>query len=221
VSLETVQHPTVVVVCLVAAACYIAFHYLAHASRWAARGHGTEAAVHRQRLSGVVLLGVVPALVTCALPGGLTDYGWGLSNPGLALGLAAGISALVLPTIFLASRGPKFREDYPEMHGIEWDRGLRVRNFATWSLYLLAYEFFFRGFLLFPLAAAFGAWPAIAVTTLAYVYAHLPKNGSETTGTLPMGVVFASTSLVTGGFWAPFVVHVLIANFADWLASKE
>ena len=219
--LTVVDHPAAVVVCLVAAACYVAFHYGGRAPRWAARGHGPEAAIHRQRLSGALLLGVVPAGVAWCLPGGPADFGWGLARPGLAAGLAAGIAAVVLPVIALAARKPEFKADYPELRGVAWDRGLRGRNALTWSIYLLAYEFFFRGFLLFPLAAAFGAWPAIAAVTLAYAYAHLPKNASETAGTIPMGVVFGAMALATGGFWAPFVVHVLIANFADWLASKE
>ena len=221
VNLAEVQEPTAVVVTLVAAACYVAYHYGPNAARWAARGYGPAAAVHLQRVGGAVLLGGVPAVVAWRLPGGWLDYGFGLTDPAMAAAFVGGVVVVILPIIALASRGPKFRDDYPQMRGATWDRRLRVHNFATWTLYLLAYEFFFRGFLLFTLAAAFGAWPAIAITTIAYAYAQLPKNAAETIGTLPMGVVFAAVALYTGGFWAPFVAHVLIANWGDLLATRE
>ncbi len=217
--LHQLQHPTVVVVTLVAAACYVAYHYGANARRFAA--HGPATAIHLQRLGGAVLLGVVPGLVAWALPGGWADYGVGLRNLSAAAVFIGCVVLVVLPVIALAARGPRFRDDYPQIRGVPWDARLRLHNLASWALYLCAYEFFFRGFLLFPLAAAFGAWPAIAVTTLAYAYAHLPKNAAETIGTLPIGVLFAAVALHTGGLWAPFLAHVLIANWSDWLATRE
>ncbi len=221
VNLAEVQSPTAVVVTLVAAACYVAYHYGPNAARWAARGRGPAASFHLQRVGGVVLLGLVPGLVAWQLPGGWADYGWGLTNAKMAAAFVGAVVVVILPTLALASRGPKFRDDYPQMRGVTWDGRLRAHNFTTWTLYLFAYEFFFRGFLLFPLAAAFGAWPAIAITTIAYAYAHLPKNAAETVGTLPMGVIFGAVALYTGGFWAPFVAHVLIANWGDLLGSRE
>ena len=97
---------------------------------------------------------------------------------------------------------------------------LRRDNAATWTLYLLGYEFFFRGFLLFAVADAWGVWAGVCATTLAYVYAHLPKNADETIGTIPMGVVFALGALWSGGIWAPWLAHVIIANTSDLLASR-
>jgi membrane protease YdiL (CAAX protease family) len=207
--------PTLVVL-LTAAVVFVVYHY-----GFAAARRGEARAVHRQRLGGAVLLGVVPALVAAAvLPRGLAHYGLGKASAVASVVFVAGAALVVLPVIWVASRRPDFRTHYPEIRAGAWDRRLRLENAATWGVYLLAYEFFFRGFLLFALRDAFGAWPAVGVTTLAYVYAHLPKNAAETAGTIPMGVVFAAAALATGAIWAPFALHLLIATWSDALAAR-
>lgn len=216
-------HTRALVVTFVAAAAYVAYHYGAHADRWRRGAATTDAeearAVHRQRLGGALLLGVLPAGVAFAWP----DGAWGLSlpRPAVAGGFVAAVVVIILPIIAMSARGPAFRDDYPQMRlAAPWTRAQRLRNAASWTIYLLAYEFFFRGFVLFTLAEAFGAWPAIALSTLAYAWAHLPKNAAETIGTLPMGVIFAVVALEGGGIWGPFVAHVIIANWSDYLASR-
>ncbi len=210
-----------ILILLLASACYVAFHYGCHADRWRARGVEEAPAVYRQRVGGFLLLGLLPALASLALPYPPAQLGFGLAKPGVAALFVLGMMALLTPILFAASRKPNFTEHYPQIRSAPWTRELYLGNWATWTLYLLAYEFFFRGFLLFPLAQWVGPWGAIAITTIAYVYAHLPKNADETIGTIPMGVIFAAAALYTGGFWAPFVLHVLIANTSETLAARK
>ena len=53
-----------------------------------------------------------------------------------------------------------------------------------------------------------------------YVAVHLPKPAPETIGTIPMGVLFAGVTLWTGGIWAAFVGHVMIACWAEYWAMR-
>lgn len=214
---------------LLAAALYVVFHYFGHADVLRRRldpGRGADAtavrAVLLQRVAGFVLLGALPLLYAAlALPRDLAFYGLGLGRLDRAGVFVLGVGVVVLPLIARASRSPAFRSHYPQLRvSYSWDAALRRRNAAAWTLYLLGYEFFFRGFLLFALADAFGPWAAVALTTLAYAWAHLPKNAGETLGTLPMGIVFALSALWSGAIWAPWLAHVLIANTSDWLASR-
>jgi len=210
------------IVVATATICFVAFHYGTPSKRWSLRGVDAERAVHLQRLGGTLFLGVIPGLVAVMLPGSLEQWGLGLERPLAALGFVMGVGVVILPIIAVASRKPSFRDHYPEMRlPGPWSGASLTRNAASWALYLFAYEFFFRGFLLFSLAGWLGVWPAVFLTTLAYVYAHLHKNAEETIGTIPMGVLFALIALYTGGIWAPFVAHVMIANWADYLASRS
>lgn len=210
------------------AVLFVAHHFGANAQRWldpaahASDSRLVERAVHLQRLWGAVLLGVVPlGIVALCFEKPILHYGF---QGDLERGLIStfGLLAVSLPAVFLNSKKAAFRQNYPEMKlSVPWSTGVRVRNGLTWCLFLLAYEFCFRGFLLFCLADAFGPWAAISLTTMAYVLAHLPKNVDETIGTIPMGVLFALTALWSGGFWPAFVAHCVIANTADWLASRS
>jgi membrane protease YdiL (CAAX protease family) len=219
--------PTIVVL-LAAAALFVVFHFAASAERWRAwleRGSrpaaGPERPVHLQRLSGAVLFGLLPlAIAAVLLPEPVTHYGL-QGDPLRSVSCAAGILAVTLPVILVASRKPGFRDHYPEIRRGHWDGSARARSALTWCIYLLAYEFFFRGFLLFSLADAFGPWPAIAITTLAYVLAHLPTNRDEAVATIPMGVVFGAAALWCGGMWPAFLAHAVIANASDVLASRQ
>jgi membrane protease YdiL (CAAX protease family) len=206
---------------------YVVYHYLGSPDvlRRFVGGTGDDAqarSVYASRVAGFVVLGPVCAGVAMlCLPTPLVELGVGLTDPVLALGEVVGLMILLAPILYLGARNPRQWKHYPPVRRSRWGRGDLLANAASWALYLLAYEFFFRGLLLFTLVDWVGVWPAIAITTALYVYAHLPKFGGETAGTIPMGVVFALMALSTGGFWAPFVAHVLIAVVSDYFNCRH
>lgn len=206
-------------------ACFITFHYRCAPVRLARYvgpdDEGGARAVYLSRTLGAFWLGLVPSLVLLGLrPTGPDAVGLTLPDPA-----ATGIGALIilglaLPAVLLASRGPDFTEHYPPIRSAHWDGRRIALNGLTWLVYLVAYELFFRGILLYGLAARLDPWIAIAVTTLIYVLAHLHKPGGETAGTLPMGVVFAGVTLWSGSIWAAVLGHWVIANTSDLLAAR-
>jgi membrane protease YdiL (CAAX protease family) len=216
----------VVWVLVAATVLYTAFHYGGAWSVWLNRVGGVDAeakqarAVHVQRGAGVLLLGVVPALVALGLGGGFEAWGLGLREPLIALGIWAGLLAIAMPAVLLSSRKPASWQHYPLIRAKVWSPRLVRHNVLGWVLYLTAYEFFFRGFLLFALTRAFGLWPGVLITTLAYVFAHLPKFAGETLGTIPMGVLFSLAALYTGGIWVPLAVHIVVAISSDFAVLR-
>lgn len=205
--------PALVVALVVMAAAFVVFHYLCRAEVLRARwGFGSEGAVHGQRLAGAVVLGGA-ALV---MPG---EIGLGLGVPTRAALGALGLAALALPTVWLASRRADFGEHYPQIREGRWTRGRVARNAASWAIYLVGYEAFFRGALVFGLARVVDPWTAIALSTLVYVIAHIHKPGRETAGTVPMGVLFAAVAWWSGSIWGAVAAHWLIANAGDLLGA--
>lgn len=191
-------------------------------ARWAGPDdEGGARAVYLSRTLGALLLGLAPSLVLLLTrPTGPDAVGLTLPDPqGSAIG-ALLIVALALPAVFIAARRPDFTEHYPPIRSPHWPARRVALNGLTWAVYLVAYELFFRGILLFGLAARLDPWTAIALTGLIYVLAHLPKNGRETAGTVPMGLVFAAVTLYTGSIWAAVASHWLIANTSDLLAAR-
>lgn len=215
-----------IVVLLGVAVLFPVFHYFLSAETWAQRRNWARNgayAVYGQRLSGFVVLGVIPAITLFCWPAPMpTSMGLGpvdLTRTGLWV---TTLLSFALPAIWWASRRPMFLEHYPQIRESgPWSRRQIVLNGVSWALYLLGYESLFRGCLLFTTHAAFGAWPAVAFTTLAYVLAHLPKNAQETLSTIPMGLIFAWGALWTGGIWGPWFAHVVIATWSDRCARMR
>lgn len=177
--------------------------------------------LHPKRIFGAVIVGFIPAILMAIIFGrGAAELGLAMPAPEKTLLAAAGIFAAVLPTTYLASRNRKMWEIYPPWRLDRWRGDHYSKNALTWAIYLCGYELCFRGYFLFAMVRFVGPEAAVAITTLAYVFAHLPKNAGETIGTIPMGVVFAVAALWTGGFWAPFLAHVFIAVSSDFLMVR-
>jgi len=104
---------------------------------------------------------------------------------------------------------------YPAIRSKEWGVGLILVDMVSWALYLLAYEWLFRGYLLFHCIELWGPAVAIAVNIAIYAAAHLPKGRFETIGSLPLGVVFCLVAIYTGSFWTVFILHFVMAFSND------
>jgi hypothetical protein len=203
-----------VVVLLGGVALYLAYHY--GAAALVARAQGAAWGVHGGRVLGFVALGVVPgAYAAVALPGGLAAHGLAAPRTGPSLAFVGLVVVVVLPVVALAARRPAQWRYYPQLRHDRWDPRAHGANAASWALYLLGYELYFRGVLTFVLVRELGTWPGLAVMTALYVAVHLPKPAGETVGTLPMGLVFGLTAVMSGSMWPVWLGHVLIAVGSD------
>jgi len=122
-----------------------------------------------------------------------------------------GISLVIIPLVSFSARKPESLLNYPQIRTKVWSKKLFGANLLSWAVYLLGYEFFFRGVLLFPLASEIGVWPAIAVNIGLYSATHIPKGLSETIGAIPLSVILCILSLQTGTIWIAFFVHLVMA----------
>jgi len=173
-----------------------------------------------RKAAGAVLLGLVPAtLAALLLPGGLEACGLSLSDAPRSLLYAAGFVALVAPLILLQSRKASFRAHYPEVR-IPFTPRVTAWNALAWTIFLFAYELFFRGFLVLGLAAQIGPLPALGASLMAYVFVHLGRYPGETVGTLVTGSVFGLVALDTGSILMPFLAHLGVALLSDTLAAR-
>lgn len=216
-----------VVALLGGTACFLAYYYGVPRERllqrWLAAGGDREAlqikSVLAQRVGGFVLLGLAPlALALLAVPSALEPLGPG--DVAQAAGWVGFGAIAVLPFLANASRAPNIQATYPEIRAREWTPGLWAASAGSWGLFLLGYEYLFRGFLLFSLAHAFGTWPAIAAVTALYALAHLHKPAQETVGSLLMGVLFGAMAIATKTWLAPFALHWFIAMTSETLALR-
>ena len=84
---------------------------------------------------------------------------------------------------------------------------------------LFGWEFIWRGFLLFGMAAVLGPGPAIWLQAVPFAFMHLGKPEIETLTTIFGGAAFGFIAWQTGSFFYPFLIHWFIASFTMLLAT--
>lgn len=146
---------------------------------------------------------------------------WHLASPGVTRWLRAPIAVLAGLAVGAAVAALVRRLTVRA----RWARALReelrdnTRALSTAPVWVLAVaaalgeELLFRGALLPPCAARWGALPALAVTSVAFGLTHVPWNKrlrAWTASAVVMGFAFGALYLYTGELAAPLVAHTLI-----------
>lgn len=164
----------------------------------------------------LLLLLVAPALLMWAL--GDTPRRAGLTRGDVRFGLSLSLGALLiaLPVLFVAAASPALQAVYPWAG--DWP-GRSPLHLLAWvglyGLYYLAFEFFYRGFLLRTLEPAWGLSAAIWTQTVASTLVHLGKPALETLGAVPMGLLFALITVRSRSVLPAVSVHLIIGALTD------
>ena len=136
------------------------------------------------------------------------DFTWTTTDTKYTLILAA----LLIPIGALNSKGKEHLAIYPQVRMLKWNPIEYLSNISSWGIYLLGYEFLFRGILFLGLIPFVGLYPAIVINTVLYALAHLYKGKKETLGSIPLGIVLCIITAQTETIWTAFAVHWLMAT---------
>ncbi len=171
------------------------------------------------RLIGFIFFGLIPFIVFFVILGRqFHHYGlfFGrLTSSVVWIGILSCI--IILLNIFFCKK-ESILSNYPQIRIRLWSVGNILSSAITWILYLLAYEFLFRGLLFFSLEKSFGLITAVIVNVIVYFLVHLPKGISEALGSLPLGILLCIAVYHTGHFYVAFVVHSVLALSNEWLS---
>jgi membrane protease YdiL (CAAX protease family) len=177
-----------------------------------------------QRYTGFLFLGLLPTLTTFViLPNSWADYGVKLPENIETLYWIVGLTAIIIPLNAWNAKKADNLLVYPQIRATEWTKSTFMNEYTSWIAYLLAYELLFRGFLLFALERAAGAWVATMVNVALYAIAHIPKGQKEAIGAIPLGLLLCYLTLRTGDIWIAVVVHICLAlsnSFFSFLAQS-
>jgi hypothetical protein len=189
------------------------------------RDKGSAKFIMLTRYLGGFSIGIIPLVAyLLAFPGtSLSEVGFGFHKETLLATIlwSVGLCVIVIPLASFSARKPENLVNYPQIRAKEWDMKIYRGNLFSWAVYLLGYELFFRGVLLFPLVGQIGLWPAIAVNIGLYSATHIPKGLSETIGAIPLSIVLCLLSISTGTIWIAFFVHVAMAWTNSLTALKH
>ncbi|KAA3611309.1 MAG: CPBP family intramembrane metalloprotease [Calditrichaeota bacterium] len=171
-----------------------------------------------QFFSFFILLFVIPVIyIKSFKKRSLKDFGlhFGNSRFGLKLVLLI-VPFIIVPVIYLAAQMGDIQKEYPLLKLLhtnkEW---LLYYELAYVILYYFAWEFYFRGFLLFGLSKKFGPLNAVLIQTISSCLIHLGKPDGEIFGSIVVGVIFGAIALRTNSFIYVFVLHAAIGVLTD------
>ena len=141
------------------------------------------------------------------------DYGIRIGRWKSSIVLVAVCLAAMALIQYRAGKMPEFRSYY-HMFEIDWPELL-----LDAALYMFAWEFLFRGYMLFSLEKSIGK-SAIFVQAIPFVLLHLEKPFLETMFCIPGGFILGYVAYRTRSFLPCFIIHfgiymgmIYFANF--------
>ena len=167
-------------------------------------------------LSSLITLLLLPMLVVkFGVKGRLRDYGCRLSNGKLGWGFALGGWLIMIPVLLLVVHlFPAFQAKYPlnKLAAASWKTLLLYE--LAYGAYLFAWEFFFRGFVLFGLEKRFGNY-SILIQTIPFAVMHYSKPFPEAAGSIVAGLLLGAVAFETRSFIYGAAIHWLVAASMD------
>ncbi len=155
-------------------------------------------------VSSMVYYAVIPVLsITFLLRKNPLDFGLRLGNWRLWGIHLAVIIILGLPILYWASRMPSIAAYY---NLVEFKP---VRYSLEIAAALFAWEFFFRGFMLFGLKEKLGE-VSILVQMVPFVLLHFGKPEIEMVSTIIMGIYFGYVAYRSNSCWPAVLMHIYI-----------
>lgn len=161
-----------------------------------------------------VLYLIVPlVIITVGFHRKPSDFGFRLGDWRAGAWITLGSIILIAPLIWLVIRIS------PEMRAYYQVSGMSVRFVVLAVLELIAWEFFFRGFMYFSYEEKFGDH-ALWLQAVPFAMAHITKPAVETLTTLFGGFLFALIARRTRSFLYPFLIHLFVALFTKFAAQS-
>ncbi len=174
-----------------------------------------------RKFAGFFLLGVVPGII----------YFWLMEASGEKFGITIShlassyilIAVLILFTaivlFFHHRRNPE--RSTLQFNMEEWNLSMFMLNVLGWSFYLVAYEFLFRGILLFECYDAMGFWPAVAINVSLYSAIHMVNGRDQALGALIFGTVACYFALIRETLLIPVFMHLSLSILSDFYSIRK
>ncbi|MEZ7925966.1 MAG: CPBP family intramembrane metalloprotease [Flavobacteriales bacterium] len=162
------------------------------------------------RLIAFICMALLPIIYTICL--GIifwdANFTWTYTDTKYTLILAL----VLIPLGAFNAKGKEHLAMYPQARMDHWNPIEYVSNIFSWGIYLLGYEYLFRGILFLGLLPFVGLYPALVINTILYALVHLYKGKKETLGSIPLGIVLCLITAQTETIWTAFAAHWIMAT---------
>ena len=165
-----------------------------------------------EKFTGILLTGVAPLLLYLSV----RRHGAAASGSPASEIQYLQLLIYILPVVavilsFFSSKNHNLWKESPQLRERNWNISHIFLSAVLWILYILGYEFFFRGIVWFTCFEAFGFPAALAINIILYSAVHLPKGAFMAIGSVPFGIIVCCTSYLSGSFLPAFLIHASMA----------
>ncbi|MCG6189637.1 CPBP family intramembrane glutamic endopeptidase [Maribellus maritimus] len=173
-----------------------------------------------QKLTGFVFLGLLPGILYYFFVDHSMDkYGFSLSLLRSNISTILLLSGIIGSILFLTQKVKPERNSL-QIKWKEWTISMFVFNALGWTLYLVGYEFLFRGIFLNACFNDFGFWPAIAINVVIYSAIHMVNGKDQAIGALVFGTIACYFTLTKGTLLIPVFMHISLSVFSDYFSIR-
>jgi membrane protease YdiL (CAAX protease family) len=161
-------------------------------------------------LQTVLFFTLPVAWVRWVFHGRLADVGLTLGRPRQWLGWLGALAALAAPAALWLTRLPSVHHAYPVLSAARTQPWFLVPSTIAFAAFGLAWEFFFRGFLLMGTKSAWGPW-AIAIQAVPCALMHIGKPTPEVLAAFPAALFLGVLAYRTGSIVPGLLLHLWVA----------
>jgi len=170
--------------------------------------------------SAIVLLMIAP-LILCWVGERWSPIhlGFGVREAGPEILIVLGLWAAMVPLVWLVHDLPAFEQVYPRLAEAKDDVRLYLVFEGLYLFKWIAWEFFFRGFMLFAFQKDFFQ-RSILISTIPFTLMHYGKPELEMASAMIAGLVLCFIALRSRSIWPGVLLHWLVASTMDFMASS-
>ncbi len=165
--------------------------------------------------SAVTLL-ALPGLMFVLIGGSPAAAGMRLGDSRFGLAAVGVCSVVAIPVLALASGDASLMASYPWAgSSVGGTFGLLLGWAVVYAVYYVAFEAFYRGFLLHAVAAAWGRSAGLWVQALCATLIHLGKPLPEMLAAAPASLLFGVIALRSRSIVYPALLHLVVGLTID------
>ncbi|MGD8780488.1 MAG: type II CAAX endopeptidase family protein [Ignavibacteria bacterium] len=162
---------------------------------------------------------VIPALIIFFLfKEKITEYGFSFREYKLGLSFSVIAVLLMIVIVWFISSNEVFSVQYPYYDAARYNWTEFLIFETALLLYVFAWEFIWRGYMLFGLEKKFGYY-AVLIQMLPFVILHNGKPAIETFGAIIGGIALGILALRTRSFLYGFIIHFSVMFSIDLISS--
>lgn len=166
----------------------------------------------------IVLFILSTLIIRFILKEDLRNYGLHFGDYKMGIVLSAVFILVMLPLIWIVSATPDFTEKYPHLLSTRNSWGEFYIYELGMLLYLISWEFIWRGFMLFGLKEKFGYY-SVLIQMIPFVILHNGKPAPETFGAIAGGIVLGVLAFRTNSVLYCIITHMGVMFTIDLIST--